>query len=247
MLCRADAGGYLAVIRALREVLSVESIIAEMKSKADRKAVEGMSKFGISTQDTLGLSIPTLRSIAKKVGKDHRVALALWDSGIHEAKILASFVDDPAMVTEAQMEKWVLGFDSWDVCDQCVSNLFDRTPAAFKKAAEWSGKEREFVKRAGFVMMAALAVHDKAAPDSSFLAFFRAIEQGSRDDRNFVKKGVNWALRQIGKRNVKLNSAALDLAGRISRTDNPTARWVASDAIRELKSEAVQRKLRRSS
>jgi 3-methyladenine DNA glycosylase AlkD len=231
----------------VREALSAESIIAEMKSKADPKAVEGMARFGISAVNTLGLSMPILRAMAKRVGRNHEIAQALWKSGIHEAKILASFVDEPSKVTEAQMEKWVAGFDSWDVCDQCVSNLFDKTPFAFRKATEWSGREEEFVRRAGFAMMATLAVHDKRAPDSAFLGFFRAIENGSTDTRNFVKKAVNWALRQIGKRNLRLNRAALELAARISKVESASAKWVASDAARELKSEAVQRKLRRSS
>lgn len=227
--------------------MSAESIIAEMKSKADPRAVERMARFGISSVNTLGLSMPILRGMAKRVGRNHELAQALWKSGIHEAKILASFVDEPSKVTEAQMEKWVAGFDSWDVCDQCVSNLFDKTPFAFRKATEWSVREEEFVRRAGFAMMATLAVHDKKAPDSAFLGFFRAIENGSGDPRNFVKKAVNWALRQIGKRNLPLNRAALELAARISRADSPSAKWVASDATRELKSEAVQKKLRRSS
>lgn len=231
----------------MREALSAESIIAEMKAKADPRAVEGMSRFGISPKNTLGLSIPTLRGMAKRAGRDHKLAQALWKSGIHEGKILASFVDEPSRVTEAQMEKWVEGFDSWDVCDQCVSNLFDKTPFAFRKASEWSWREEEFVKRAGFAMMAALAVHDKSAPDSAFLGFFEAIQEGAKDQRNFVKKAVNWALRQIGKRNLSLNGAALELAARISKLGSPSAKWVASDAIRELKSDAVKKKLRRSS
>ncbi len=231
----------------MRDALSVESIISEMKSKSDPKAVEGMARFGISSENTLGLSIPTLRGMAKKIGTDHQTAQALWKSGIHEVKILAAFVDDPSKVTEAQMEKWVHGFDSWDVCDQVCSGLFDRTPFAAQKALEWAGEKDEFVKRAGFVMMAALSVHDKEAPDSAFLKFFGLIEKGSTDPRNFVKKAVNWALRQIGKRNLRLNRAALELAAKISRINSPSAKWVASDAIRELKSDAVQRKLRRSS
>ncbi len=231
----------------MRGALSVESIISEMRSKSDPKAVEGMAKFGISSENTLGLSIPTLRGMAKKIGTDHQVALALWRSGIHEAKILAAFVDDPSRVTEAQMESWVQGFDSWDVCDQVCSGLFDRTPFAARKALEWSGRQDEFVRRAGFVLMAALSVHDKGAPDEVFLKFFGSISNGSTDQRNFVKKAVNWALRQIGKRNLKLNRASLELAAKISRIDSPSARWVASDAIRELKSDAVQRKLRHSS
>ncbi len=227
--------------------MSAGAILAEMKSKADPKAVEGMARFGISSENTLGVSMPTIRGIAKRAGRDHRLARELWESGIHEARILAAFVDEPEKVTEAQMEKWVLGFDSWDVCDQVCSGLFDRTPFAFSKALEWSRREEEFVKRAGFVLMAALAVHDKKAPDSAFVRFFPAMEGGSTDQRNFVKKAVNWALRQIGKRNIRLNRSALRVAAKIAKSDSPSAKWVAADAVRELKSEAVQRKLRLSS
>jgi 3-methyladenine DNA glycosylase AlkD len=218
-----------------------------MRSKADPRAVEGMARFGISSKDTLGLSIPTIRELAKKAGTNHQLAQSLWRSGIHEARILAAFVDDPSQVTEPQMEKWVSDFDSWDVCDQVCSGLFDRTPFAHQKAVEWSGRKDEFVKRAGFALMAALSVHDKKSPDPAFLKFLRPIERGSTDERNFVKKAVNWALRQIGKRNQRLNRAALEEAKKISKIDSPSARWVASDAIRELKSEAVQKKLKRSS
>ena len=227
--------------------MSAEALISEMRRKADPRAVEGMARFGISSKDTLGLSIPTIRGMAKKTGTDHQLAQALWRSGIHEARILAAFVDDPSLVTEPQMEKWVSEFDSWDVCDQVCSGLFDRTLFAHQKAIEWSGRKEEFVKRAGFALMAALSVHDKKAPDSAFLKFLGPIERGSTDERNFVKKAVNWALRQIGKRNQRLNRAALSEAVKISKIDSSSARWVASDAIRELKSEAVQKKLRRSS
>jgi len=225
----------------------VKSVLAEMKSKRDPKAVEGMARFGISSEGTLGLSVPYLRSLAKRIGRDHVLAEGLWASGIHEAKILAALVDDPRMVTESQMEKWVAGFDSWDVCDGCCGDLFDRTPFAHAKALEWAGREEEFVKRAGYVLMAELAVHDKKAPDASFIEFFESIEVGSMDQRNFVKKSVNWAIRQIGKRNLKLNGAALKLAKRIAKKESPSAKWVASDAIRELTSKAVQRRLRSSS
>jgi 3-methyladenine DNA glycosylase AlkD len=227
--------------------MSVESILAGMRSKADPKAVAGMAKFGISSQGTLGLSMPLLRSMAGRIGRNHELAQGLWNSGVHEARILAALVDEPKKVTELQMEKWVADFDSWDVCDGCCGNLFDRTPFAYEKAVAWSKRGEEFVKRAGYVLMAELAVHDKEAPDDAFLGFFGPIERGSTDSRNFVKKGVNWALRQIGKRNLKMNRAALQLAGKISKMESPSAKWIASDAIRELKSEAVQKKLRRSS
>jgi 3-methyladenine DNA glycosylase AlkD len=227
--------------------MSVESILAEMRSKRDPRVVEGMARFGISPEGTLGLSIPVLRRMAKGIGTDHELALGLWEIGVHEARILAALVDDVEEVTESQMEKWVADFDSWDVCDGCCGNLFDRTPLAYRKAIEWSARKEEFVKRAGYVLMAELAVHDKAAPDAAFLRFFEAIERGSTDPRNFVKKAVNWALRQIGKRNLRMNREALDLARKISMIESPSAKWVASDAIRELKSEAVRKRLRRSS
>ena len=231
----------------MRRATSLESVLTEMRSKGDPKAVEGMARFGISSEGTLGLSVPYLRSLARRIGSDHDLAKGLWGSGIHEAKILAALVDDPGKVTESQMEAWVRDFDSWVVCDGCCGNLFDRTPFAHKKAMEWSKREKEFEKRAGYVLMAELAVHDKGSADATFAQFFPAIERGSTDPRNFVKKAVNWALRQIGKRDANLNRGALEAAQRISRLDSPSARWIASDAIKELKSGAVQKKLRRSS
>lgn len=227
--------------------MSVETVLREMKAKGNAKVVEGMAKFGISTKNTLGLSIPTLRGFAKKLGTNHRLARALWKSGIHEARILAAMVDDPAEVTEKQMDEWVRDFDSWDVCDGCCGSLFDKTPFAYDKALEWSEREEEFVKRAGYVLMAELAVHDKGGGDAKFLGFFDAIEKGSTDNRNFVKKAVNWAVRQIGKRNLRLNKEAQKLAVRISKLDSSSAKWVASDALRELRSSPVQARLRRSS
>jgi 3-methyladenine DNA glycosylase AlkD len=227
--------------------MSVRAVLAEMRSKADPKAVEGMARFGISSSNTLGLSIPTIRKMARRLGRDHKLALGLWESGVHEARVLAAMVDDPALVTDAQMEKWVRDFDSWDVCDGCCGTLFDKTEHAYSKALEWSGRKEEFVRRAGYVLMAELAVHDKEAPDSEFLGFFPAIESGSTDSRNFVRKGVNWALRQIGKRDARLNREAIKLGVRISKLDSASARWVASDALRELRSGPVQKRLRRSS
>ncbi len=227
--------------------MDAQEVIDELLSMADPAAVKGMARFGISTDTALGLSIPTLRKMAKKAGRDHRLAEELWRSGIHEARILAAMVDEPAKVTELQMERWVADFDSWDVCDGCCGSLFDKTPFAYSKATEWSRRKEEFVKRAGYVLMAELAVHDKKATDEAFLRFFDAIEGGSTDERNFVKKAVNWALRQIGKRNLQLNREALRLATRISKLESGNAKWVASDAIRELKSDSVRKRLRSSS
>ena len=215
--------------------MQAKEILTHLKSLRNPRNVAGMARFGINPRNTLGVSIPTLRKIARQAGKDHRLAQELWASGIHEARILAAMVDDPARVTEAQMERWVKDFDSWDVCDQVCSNLFDKTKFAHRKAVEWSRRDEEFVKRAGFVLMAALAVHDKSAPDAAFIKFLPLIQRGATDERNFVKKAVNWALRQIGKRNAALHRAAIATAREIQQIDSRAARWVAADALRELR------------
>lgn len=206
--------------------------------------VAGMARYGINPENTLGISIPALRSMAKETGSSHELAQELWASGIHEARILAALIDDPQQVTEAQMEQWVVGFDSWDVCDQVCGNLFDRTPLAYQKALEWSNREEEFVKRAGFALMAWLAVHDKKARDEQFEIFFPAILRESIDGRNYVRKAVNWALRNIGKRNRSLNQRAIETARHIARLDSKAARWIASDALNELASPAIQGRLK---
>jgi len=223
--------------------MQVEGILAKLKSMSDPKAVEGMARFGINPKNTYGVSIPTLRMMAKEIGKNHVLAQQLWSSDIHEARILACMIDSSELVSEDQMEQWVRDFDSWDVCDQCCSNLFDKTRFAHRKAIEWSGRREEFVKRAGFVLMAALAVHDKKAKDEEFLRFLPLIKRESTDDRNFVRKAVNWALRQIGKRNAALNIKAIDSAREIQKINSKSARWIASGALRELTSEALQRKI----
>jgi 3-methyladenine DNA glycosylase AlkD len=202
-----------------------------------------MARFGINPHNTYGVSIPVLRRLAREIGKDHELAAGLWSSGIHEARILATLVDNPALVTSDQMDRWVNDFDSWDVCDQCCSNLFSRTTFAYRKAVEWSGSQKEFVKRAGFVLMAALAVKDKKAGDGQLEPFFDNIKIGATDSRNFVKKAVNWALRQIGKRNLNLNRKAIATAEQIRKMDSASARWIAADALRELTGPAVQKKL----
>ncbi|CAN5175207.1 DNA alkylation repair protein [soil metagenome] len=193
-----------------------------------------MARFGINVASALGVSVTDLRAIARKLGKDHALARRLWATGVHEARILPAFVDAPEMVTEAQADRWIRAFDSWDLCDQVCTSLFQRTPFAFAKAAEWAGREREFEKRAGFALMAALAVHRKDARDEAFVGLLRLVEEAAGDPRNFVKKSVNWALRQIGKRSARLRRAALAAARRIRRQPTASARWIASDAIREL-------------
>jgi 3-methyladenine DNA glycosylase AlkD len=214
-------------------------LVKRLRAHSNQAAVEGMTRFGINPKNTLGVSIPFIRKLAREAGRDHQLARQLWASGIHEARILATMVDDPRQVTETKMEGWVKDFDSWDICDQCCSNLFDKSPLAHQKAHAWSSKNAEFVKRAGFVLMATLSVHDKKASNSQFQRFLPTIERESTDERNFVKKAVNWALRQIGKRNLALNRLALKTAKQIQRKNSPAARWVASDAIRELTSDNV--------
>jgi 3-methyladenine DNA glycosylase AlkD len=225
--------------------MELDEILRKLKSLSNPRNVEGMGRFGINTNNTYGVAIPDLRKIAKEIGKDHLLAQHLWDSQIHEARILAGMVDEPEMVTEEQTERWVKDFDSWDVCDQVCSNLFDKTRFAHQKAVEWSSGSRkeEFVKRAGFVLMACLAVHEKKSGDSEFLKFMPIIKSGAADDRNFVKKAVNWALRQIGKRSIELNEAAVDTAKEIQAMDSKAAKWVASDALRELTSENIRKRL----
>ena len=221
------------------------NVLKKLKDLADPKAVEGMAKFGIASKKIYGVSIPNLRKIAKEIGTNHQLALDLWDQGIRETRILASMIDDPALVTEKQMEKWVKDFDSWEVCDQCCMNLFWQTPFVFKRAIDWALRKEEFVKRAGFALMAVLAWKNKEAKNKDFTKFFSIIKKESLDERNFVKKAVNWALRQIGKRNSYLNKKAIGLAKEIQKIDSKSARWIASDAIKELESEAIQKRLRK--
>lgn len=214
--------------------VTLDGVLKELRARSNPKNVAGMARFGINPKNTLGVSVPHIREIARKVGKNHALAQQLWKSGIHEARILAGFVDEPQFVTEEQMESWVSEFDSWDVCDQVCGGLFDRTKLAYEKAAEWSARKEEFVKRAGFALMAYLAIHDKKADNDAFAKFLPMIEQGSNDGRNFVKKAVNWALRQIGKRNLALNRLAVQTARRIQKMEPRPAKWIASDALKEL-------------
>lgn len=223
----------------------LEKYLKQLNSLADPEAAAGMARFGINPDNTLGVSIPTLRKMAKEIGKNHILAQQFWSSGIHEARILAGMVDDPGEVTVEQMERWAADFYSWDICDQVCSNLFDKTRFAYQKAHEWSGREEEFVRRAGFVLMAALSVHNKKAGDEKFLEFLPLIKREAQDERNFVKKAVNWALRQIGKRNLDLNRAAILTANDIQNIDSKATKWIVSDALRELTDEKIQKRLRK--
>ena len=215
-------------------------ILERLRSLSNPDNVKGMGRFGISTQNTLGVSMPELRKVAKEIGKHHDLAQQLWKSGIHEAKIVAGIIDEPGLVTEKQMDAWVKDFDSWDVCDQVCMNLFDKTSFAYKKAVEWSSRQEEFVKRAAFALMASLAVHDRKAEDEAFLKLLPIIKRESTDERNFVRKAVNWALRQIGKRNKDLLGEAIKTAKEIQTLESKSARWIASDALREFKTKQLR-------
>jgi 3-methyladenine DNA glycosylase AlkD len=221
----------------------VAEVLDRLRALALPGGREGMARFGINPGRALGVRIPDLRRLAGELGPDHGLALGLWRTGVHEARILASMVDRPDRVTERQAEQWVRDFDSWDLCDQVCGNLFDRTSWAVVAATRWTGRDDEFVKRAGFAVMAWRAVHDKAAPDREFLGFLPAIERQAADPRNYVKKAVSWALRQIGKRNRRLHAAAVRSAERIGRRRSAPERWVASDALRELRSDRVVARL----
>ncbi|MEI6156993.1 MAG: DNA alkylation repair protein [Atribacterota bacterium] len=224
-------------------LMDFENIFGRLRNLADPEVIAGMARFGIATHQALGISLPALRKIAREIGKDHRLALQLWESGIHEARILAGLVEDANLVTEEQMEQWVSDFDSWDLCDQCCNNLFIRIPLSDQKAKEWTIRGEEFTKRAGFVLIACLAVHDKKASDNFFRDFFPLIIAGSSDQRNLVKKAVNWALRQIGKRNQELNRYAIETAMKILKNESSVTRWIGRDALRELQSPSVQKRL----
>lgn len=223
--------------------MTVSEVLKLLKAHGTQRNVDGMARYGITAKKAFGVSAPMLRDFAKRIGKNQLLSLKLWLTGIHEARILASLVGDPKQVTERQMERWVKDFDSWAVCDACCGNIFDKTPSAYRKAFQWCRRKDEFVRRAGYAMMAWLAVHDKQTEDNEFLKMLQTLKHGATDERNFVKKAVNWALRQIGKRNLVLHLAAIRTALEIKKIDSPIARWIATDALRELQSAAVQQRL----
>jgi 3-methyladenine DNA glycosylase AlkD len=209
-------------------------VLEALQLLAQPENLPGLRRFGINTHRALGVTIPKLRKLARELRRDHDLALSLWATEVHEARLLATMVADPKRLTAAQMEAWATDFDSWDLCDGACGNLFCRTPMAWELAPAWAAREEEFVRRAGFVLMATLAVHQKAAPDAAFLAFFPLLERYAPDKRNFVKKAVNWALRQIGKKNPALRGEAIGLARRIREQPHGSSRWIAADALREL-------------
>ncbi|PTQ95097.1 3-methyladenine DNA glycosylase AlkD [Mucilaginibacter yixingensis] len=214
--------------------MTVQEVITHFKEQSSPAYHAGMARFGIDSSKALGVKLPIIRKLAKNIKKDHTLAMELWETDIHEAKILATLIADPKQLTEAQMDHWTHGFYSWDVCDQACGNLFVYAPFVLDKVLEYTTSEHEFVKRAGFVLMAEYAVHQKKADDRILISFLPIIEREAWDNRNFVKKATNWALRQIGKRNTMLRKVAIDCAERILEQDSKAARWIAKDALKEL-------------
>jgi 3-methyladenine DNA glycosylase AlkD len=225
--------------------MRLSEVVDELKRLGDPSIVEGMKRFGVPSEHALGISAPQLRSLSRRIGQDQELSLKLWTTGILEARAIAALIGDPERVTWRQMGTWVKDFDSWATCDAACGILFVHTPYALKAAFQWCKSEKEFVKRAGYVMMAAAAVHLKSLDDREFLPMLKEIRRGATDERNFVRKAINWALRQIGKRNKRLNKLAIAEGERIRAIDSRAARWIASDALRELKSPQVQRRLQK--
>lgn len=232
-------------MRKMRESWTCARALEELRALGEQRNVDGMARFGIRAKVVYGVAKPKMDELARRIGKDHKLALELWASGVHDARILAGMVDVPTQVSAEQMEKWALDFDNWDVCDGTCCHLFVFAAPAWKKAVAWSRRGPEFVKRAGFALMAYLAYRDRQATDAQFRRVLPLIEREAYDERNFVRKAVNWALRNIGKRNLPLNREAIRAAERIRRQDSRAARWIAADALRELRSGAVQARLRR--
>jgi 3-methyladenine DNA glycosylase AlkD len=221
----------------------VAAVIASLKRIATKKVRDGMARFAIPSDKAFGVSVGAMRQMANRLGRDHELAEGLWKSGWYEARIMAAFVDEPAKITPVQMDRWCREFDSWAICDTVCFHLFDRTPHAWKKIVQWSSRKEEFVKRAAFALLASLVVHDKQADDDLFAQGLMLVEKAAADERNFVKKGVNWALRCIGKRSLPLHAAAVATAERLVANPNPAARWVGKDALRELTSRAMTKRL----
>jgi 3-methyladenine DNA glycosylase AlkD len=227
-----------------KEGAPTASVIAALRKLGSERAREAMTRFAIVSENALGVSVPDIRALAKRIGCDHDLAGPLWGTGIHEARVLTAFIVDPARVTAAQMDRWVRDFDNWAICDTFCFHLFHRTPHAWAKVEKWSDNPREFVKRAAFALLASIALHDKNAPDEPFLNSLRLIESAASDERNFVKKGVSWALRRIGRRNRTLNASAVELARRLAASSESARRWIGKDAMKELTSDAVRQRLR---
>ena len=221
----------------------VQSVLAELEAMSTTRDRDNLVRFGITAKKAFGVSMANTQRIAKRVGRSHELAAALWETGWYEARALTAFVDEPARVTSSQMDRWCRDFDNWGICDTLCFHLFDRTPYAWAKVEQWHDRRGEFVRRAAFALLASLALHDKKAPDQPVRDSLALIESAAMDDRNFVKKGVSWALRLIGRRSLALNRDAVALARQLSASPDPAARWIGKDAVRELTSPLVMRRL----
>ena len=226
-----------------RGASDVASVLAWLERKGSPQVRAGMARYAIPSDKAFGIPVGVLRQEGKRLGPDHALAAALWKTGLYEARMLASFVDDPASVIPAQMDRWCADFDSWAICDTACFALFDRSPHAWRKVEQWAGRGEEFVKRAAFALLASLSLHDKRTGDAPFAKGLALIERAATDERNFVKKGVNWALRSIGRRSTPLHANAVAVAKRLAASHNAAARWVGKDALRDLASPASQKRL----
>src|ERR1700738_2005903 len=234
--------------RTVRELKAdVASVLTWLRRRSSARNREGMARYGLYSKNTLGVSVANVRVLAKRLGRNHELALALWDTGVYEARMLTTFVDEPSRVTPAQMDRWCRDFDSWGICDALCFHLFDKTPHAWKKIVKWSDARAEFVQRASFALLASGALHDKTAPDKLFLDSFPLIERAARDDRDYVKKPVSRALRGIDKHNTKLHAASVKLSRRLADSPHPAARWTGKDALRDLAPPATRRRLEKQS
>jgi 3-methyladenine DNA glycosylase AlkD len=221
----------------------VDKTLSWLEKRGSKRNRDGMARYGIVAPRVYGVSMATMKSLAKELGKDHELALALWDTGWYEARILTSFVDEPARVTPSQMDRWMRDFDNWAICDTICFQLFDKTPHAWKKIDQWSRRKKEFEKRAGFALLAAVALHDKRAPDAAFMKSLNLIKSAASDERNFVKKGVSWALRSIAHRNKALHSASLTLAAKLAASDDRAERWTGNDVLRDINRPMVLKRI----
>ncbi len=224
--------------------MKVQDVVATLRRLGSKRARDGMARYAIPSDHAFGMSMATIHQVAKRVGRDHALALALWKTGWYEARTLAAFVDEPSRVTPAQMDRWCRDFDSWAICDTVCFRLFDQAPHAFRKVGQWARLKGEFQKRAGFALLASLAGHDRKSKDAAFARCLPVVERGASDERNFVKKGVSWALRGVGHRSLALHKAAVALAKRLAASKNAAARWVGKDALRDLLRPAVVRRLK---
>jgi len=223
--------------------MTVPQVLARLRRTGTKRNRDGMARYAIVAPKAFGVSVGDLRTLGKELGTDHRLAQDLWKTGWYEARMLSAFVADPARTTAAQMERWTRDFDNWAVCDHLCFHLYDRTPHAWTKIDQWSGRREEFVKRAAFALLASVALHDTSMPDARFTRSLRLIEGAATDERNFVKKGVSWALRSVGDRNPDLHEAALACARRLGESTDASARWVGKDAVRQLNRPAVRKRV----